>query len=77
MLIRQHDARIADLQFRMSYPAIVSCHAHDFHCAERLLVKLDGRRRTRYVQVRSNCVVSIGNWFCHGPIVPGIHGAVL
>src|SRR4029077_5454945 len=64
--VSQHDDRVADHQLRMHDFAIRTFHYSSLLGAERLFVELNCFRCVANREIRSQCVVSIGNWFhCH------------
>jgi hypothetical protein len=58
-LIREHHARVADLQLRVTDATVRLRQPHGLRGAERVLVEVNGRRRALDAQVRDDHVVSI------------------
>ena len=61
VFVRQHDARVADLQLGMADLAVGTVHAYDYGRPENVLVVFDRFRGTLDDEVRRNGVVSLGN----------------
>src|SRR5882757_75252 len=61
IFVREHEARVADLQLRMADLSIGAIHTHDFGCAKNILAILDRSGSVLDDEVGSNRVVSLGN----------------
>src|SRR6266446_160853 len=61
VFVRQHEARIADLQLGVTDLPVRTIHAHDYGGAEYILVIFDRSRSVLDDQVRSDGVVSLRN----------------
>src|SRR5260221_5895084 len=61
VFVRQHDARVADLQLGMADLAVGTIRAYAYGRAENVLVEFDRFRGTLDDEVRRNVVVSLGN----------------
>src|ERR1700752_2652328 len=68
ILLRQHDAGVADLDLGVHEPAVRAIDAHDLPRAERALVEVDRRGPILDGQGRGHGVIALGNWLRHdGP----------
>src|SRR6266516_671176 len=64
-LVTEHEDGIADLELGVHDAfAIGARHATDFFCAEDILVKIDSGRGVADVQVRSDGMKTVRDWFC-------------
>src|SRR5882672_10630866 len=61
IFVRQHDARITDLQLCVTNLAVRTIHPHDYSRAEDILVILNRFRSTLDDQGRSDRIVSLRN----------------
>src|SRR6266478_2987488 len=61
VFVRQHDARVADLQLSVADLAVGTIHAHNYGRSENVLVVVDRLRRALDDEVRRNGVISLGN----------------